>query len=133
MRMAVMVVALACCGPTGHGPRLLPYAVEEANNANQPLVVELGATWCRPCRIFETNVLPDPRVQEALRGVTFVRYDIDTPAGADAARRIGTHAVPVVAGIDREGTVRVFKKGTEQTAENFLEFLREVHEHLDQR
>jgi thiol:disulfide interchange protein len=126
-------MVLASCGPSGHGPRLLPYAVEEANAAHQPLVVELGATWCKPCRVFETKVLPDPRVQAALRGITFVRYDIDTGAGRDAARRIGTNVVPVVAGIDRDGVVRVFKKGTEQTADNFLEFLREVHAHLDQR
>lgn len=127
-----MLVALAGCGASGNGPRTLPYALEEANDAHQPLVVELGATWCQPCRIFETQVLPDPRVQEALKGITFVRYDIDTMAGEDAARRIGTRVVPVVAGIDRDGNVRVFKKGTEQTADRFLEFLREVHAHLDQ-
>jgi thiol:disulfide interchange protein len=127
-----VLAVLASCGPSGHSPRLLPYALEDANEAHQPLVVELGATWCKPCQIFETQVLPDPRVQAALHGVTFVRYDIDTNAGEDAARRIGTHVVPVMAGIDRTGKVRVFKKGTEQTADNFLEFLREVHAVLDQ-
>ena len=71
-------------------------------------------------------------VPQALRGIHFVRYDVDTPAGQDAMRRIGNRAVPSLAGIDREGTVRVFKQGTEETADNFLEFLREVHAHLEQ-
>ena len=128
-----MLVVLASCGAPASGHGTLPYALEEANAAHQPLVVELGATWCQPCHIFETKVLPDPRVQAALRGITFVRYDIDTGAGRDAQRRIGTHSVPVMAGIDRDGIVRVFKKGTEATPERFLEFLREVHAHLDQR
>lgn len=133
--MALVFAMLAGCATaaTGHGPRLLPYVLEDANAAHEPLVVELGATWCPPCHIFDERVLPDPRVQAALRGIHFVRYDVDTPAGNDAMRRIGNRGIPAVVGIDSEGTVRVFKQGTEQNADNFLEFLREVHAHLDQK
>jgi thiol:disulfide interchange protein len=131
VRHVVLVALLASCGPVPGGQRTLPYALEDANAAHQPLVVELGATWCKPCHIFETQVLPDPRVQAALKGIMFVRYDIDTGAGRDAQRRLGTNAVPVVAGIDRDGVIRVYKRGTEATPEHFLEFLREVHMVLD--
>lgn len=127
----MLAIAMAACAHTG--PLLLPYEVEEARDAHQPLVVELGASWCKPCRFFETHVLPDPRVQAALAGVRFVRYDIDTPAGRDAARRIGTSAVPTMVGLDRAGRVRLHKRGTEATPDEFLEFLREVHALLDER
>jgi thiol:disulfide interchange protein len=102
-----------------------------ANAAHQPLVVELGASWCAACKYFETKVLPDPRVQAALEGVTFVHHDVDTQVGEDAAHQLGVNALPTVAGIDRQGRIRVLKKGTEASPEHFLEFLREVHMVLD--
>jgi len=128
---ALIVVMLAACAHTG--PREIPYELEDANAANQPLVVELGATWCGPCRYFASHILPDPRVQAALVGIHFVRYDIDTRAGADAMQRCGARGVPTVVGIDRDGKIRVFQQGTEDTADTFLEFLREVHANLDQQ
>ena len=128
--LVALVMAVAACGAS-RGPGGLPYVVEQARAARVPLVVELGATWCGPCRIFESRVLPDPRVQEALKGIMFVRYDVDSPAGQDAQGRIGIRLVPVVVGIDGTGRVRLLKKGTESTPEHFLEFLREVHAVLD--
>ena len=129
--MTVLLLSMALAGCAHAGPRMLPFELEDANEAHEPLVVELGASWCAPCKVFTTNVLPDPRVQAALAGIRFVRYDVDTAAGRDAARRIGISGVPTVVGIDRGGRVRIYKRGTEQSADNFLEFLREVHAVLD--
>jgi thiol:disulfide interchange protein len=116
---------VTACAHTG--PRMLPYELEAANAAHEPLVIELGATWCGPCHIFAEKVLPDPRVQAALAGIHFVRYDVDTTAGADAQARVGSRGIPTVVGIDHDGHIRVYKQGTEDTADSFLEFLREVH------
>jgi len=132
VRAVLIAVLLSACGPHV-GPLLLPFELDTANDAHQPLVIELGASWCGPCQYFQAHILPDPRVQAALQGIHFVRYDVDTPAGADAQRRVGSHGVPSVAGFDRDGRVRVYKRGTEASVDNFLEFLREVHAVLDGR
>lgn len=125
---AAIAAAFVVTGCAAHtGPRLLPYELEEANTAHEPLVIELGATWCGPCHVFEDKVLPDPRVQAALAGIHFVRYDVDTNVGADARSRVRSRAIPTVVGIDRDGRIRVFKEGTDDSADSFLEFLREVH------
>jgi thiol:disulfide interchange protein len=133
MRARILIVLLLAACEAHTGPLLLPFELEAANDAKQPLVIELGASWCKPCQYFSANILPDPRVQAALQGIHFVRYDIDTHAGADAQARVGSHGVPSVAGFDRDGRVKVFKQGTEGSVDNFLEFLREVHVVLDQK
>jgi thiol-disulfide isomerase/thioredoxin len=125
-----IALAFSCAAPTGKGPLLLGYTIEKANEQHLPLVVEFNATWCKPCRVFAEQVLTDPRVTEALRDVMFVQYDIDTPAGADASHRCKVHTVPVVVGIDHDGFVRLIKRGTEPTADEFLEFLRQAKTRL---
>ena len=133
VRSLAITFALGCgstAGSTGHGPQLLPYAIEAANTSHRPLVVELGATWCKPCHIFAEHVLTDPRVQAALADFTFVQYDIDTPAGSDAIHRCRVSGVPTVVGIDHDGIVRLLKTGTEPTADEFLVFLRQAKTRL---
>jgi len=93
-------------------------------------VVEFYADWCKPCHVFATSVLPDPRVQQALRDVLFIRYDIDTSTGRDAMQRCRVRGIPAVVGIDHAGFVRVKKTGTEPTADELLVFLRQAHQAL---
>jgi thiol:disulfide interchange protein len=126
--LVALSIAWVGCGEPQHPT--LPFAIEKARDEHRPLVVEFNATWCKPCRVFATQVLPDPRVQAALRDVVFVQYDIDTMVGADAARRCRVRGVPAVVGIDHQGFVRLEKIGTEPNADQFLEFLRETRETL---
>ena len=83
--------------------------------------------------VFAEQVLTDPRVRDALREVTFVQYDIDTSAGADAARRCHVDGVPAVVGVDRVGNTPLRKAGIEPTADEFLAFLREAETTLSPR
>jgi thiol:disulfide interchange protein len=121
------LIVLVGCAPVDLDRALLPYAIEAARDQKKPLIIELGASWCKPCRIFEQRVLTDPRVQEAMRDVIFVRYDIDTPRGKDAQRRTRSRGVPTVLGIDHRGFIRVKKVGTEPTADEFLVFMKQAH------
>jgi len=130
MRVAwllALIVTGGCGGTTDLSHATLTYAVDAATDANRPLIVELSATWCKPCQIFATQVLTDPRVKEALRDVVFVSYDIDTAAGRDAMRRCHARGVPAVLGIDHDGIIRLEKFGTEPTADEFLVFMRQAH------
>jgi thiol:disulfide interchange protein DsbD len=123
-RLALIGV-LACAAEHPQHP-WLGIAIDEAKDADKPLVVEFYAEWCKPCHLFADSVLPDPRVQVALRDVMFLRYDIDTTTGRDAMRRCRVRGVPTVVGIDHAGFVRVKKTGTEPTADEFLVFLRQA-------
>ena len=128
MRAAMCVVlALAACGSADLAHETLPFAIQTANEQHRPLIVELSAAWCKPCQVFATRVLTDPRVKEAMRDVVFVTYDIDTPRGRDAMRRCRVNAVPAVLGIDHDGIIRLRKLGTEPTADEFLVFMRQAH------
>jgi thiol:disulfide interchange protein len=122
-----LFAALGGCGTTDLAHATLPYAIDAASEAHRPLIIELSATWCKPCHVFATQVLTDPRVKEALRDVLFVSYDIDTPNGRDAMQRCRVRGVPAVLGIDHEGVVRLEKLGTEPTADEFLVFMRQAH------
>lgn len=125
--LAASVLSLTAC--VKNAPQYLPVVVEDAAEQRKPLVVELYANWCKPCQAFEQNVLPDPRVQEALRDVMFVRYDVDRPTGQDAQARCRTNAVPTLVGIDREGKIRLLLKGAPD-AEHFLMFLQQARQVL---
>lgn len=132
-RVCMWLALGACVGAKAPPQGTLPFDLWAANNQGRPLIVELSATWCKPCQMFQTMVLSDPRVKEALRDVVFVTYDIDTPAGRDAMERSGIRSVPAVLGIDRDGVVRVAKIGTEPTPDEFLVFMQRAHTILSSR
>lgn len=55
-----------------------------AQHQGQPVVVELYADWCSPCRKFEAS-LASTAVQRALQHVTWIRADLSADAPEDAA------------------------------------------------
>jgi thiol:disulfide interchange protein len=132
MRSLVLLalgVVLGCGSDRSSGtaaPTLLADHIAAAGRAREPVVVELGAAWCKPCHDFAEHVLPDPRVQAALHGVDFVEYDIDTPAGADAMKRCNVAAIPAVVGLARDGTPQVLVAGAEPTVDQLVAFLTRV-------
>jgi thiol:disulfide interchange protein len=133
LRWLTLCIFISSCAAPDLGHATLPFAIEAASSADRPLVVELSATWCKPCQVFASQVLTDPRLEVALRDVLFVRYDVDTPPGRDAMARCRVRGIPAVLGIDHDGFVRLEKLGTEPTADEFLVFLRQVHQVLAPR
>lgn len=126
--LAACAAALSAC--VTPGPQYLPLVIKDAATQQKPLVVEFYANWCKPCQQFEQHVLPDPRVQEALRDVMFVRYDVERPTGQDAQRRCRVTALPSMVGIDGTGKIRLLKQGTESTPDEFLVFLKQAKQVL---
>jgi len=84
-------------------PPALELAIKQAASAHKPLVIEFGAAWCGPCKIFEAKVLPDISVQAALEGVTFVRYDVDEDPGDRAAQKLKVTVYPTFVVLDAAG------------------------------
>lgn len=85
-------------------PPALERVAESARAAHKALVVEVGASWCGPCKLLESQVLPHPTVQQALREVIFVRYDAEVGPGRAAARALSVHGYPTLIARAQDGT-----------------------------
>jgi thiol:disulfide interchange protein len=128
-RCVALALCIGCGSAASNNGTLLADRLAAANEANQPLVVEFGATWCKPCHDFADHVLTDPRVQTALRDIAFVQYDVDTASGADAAKHCNVEGVPAVVSIARDGTPQPLNPGREPTVNEFVTFLQQIKTH----
>ena len=128
MRALVLAVALAGCAPRAAGStETLAAAIARAHDAQKPLVVELGAPWCQPCRELAKHVLPDPRVVAALRDVTFVQYETQTARGGEVAEHLGISALPSFIVFDASGAVRASIVGRAPTVDELVALLANAH------
>ena len=75
---------------------------EAAELAGLRPVLEFGATWCPPSRMFG-EVLGDPRMVAALVGIYLIRVEIDDFTSDPRARELGVTSVPVFFELDAEG------------------------------
>lgn len=92
--LALLLLVLAGCA---HGRWSAGVAHDD-----RAVLAAFGAAWCEPCRQFDREYLTDPELQRALRGVRFVRYDIDSLGGQAAYRLIinrEPRQVPMFAGL----------------------------------
>lgn len=93
----------------GHCKRPLPWIVdagdddfaEVADNATQPVVVDLWATWCGPCRMVSPAL---EQVSRDLAGrIKLVKVDVDK--NPRVSRRFEVQAVPTLLVLDHGETV----------------------------
>lgn len=110
-RALVLGILVLATQARADAPPAIADAIKQAASAHKPLVLEFGAQWCGPCKLFESKVLPDAQVQAALKGVMFVRYDVDDDVGGEAAARYSVTAYPTFLVVDRKGTEVSRKQG----------------------
>ena len=80
----------------------------ERDASGQVTLVEFYADWCVSCKVIETEVFGDPRVQRSLAGVLLLRADV-TANDARHRELMRTHQVigpPTVMMFDTEGRER---------------------------
>ncbi len=88
-------------------------------NGSKATFVLLTASWCQWCRIFESEVLKEPRVQKALQSDYNTRYvDVDLhPQWQDIPDFAG---LPTIAIFDKEGQLLLVRSGYRETEELLL-------------
>jgi len=94
--------------PEGKADRIVwveSYAkgMEEAKKAGKPMMIDLYADWCGPCRMLDEQVWTDARVIEAAAGYVCVKVDVDKDAAT--ADKYRASAIPLVVFAHSDGTV----------------------------
>ena len=82
---------------------LLDDALAKANAENKPIVLDLNAEWCAPCRQLERLTFPDPKVKALLEQTVFLR--IDTDKYPDIAQRLGVEGLPDIRFVLPDGRI----------------------------
>lgn len=107
---AMLMVALP------RGFPLLDNTLAKAKAENKPIVLDLNAEWCAPCRKLELLTFPDPRVKALLEQTVFLR--IDTDKNPVIAQRLGVEGLPDIRFVLPDGTI-IRQLRSFQDAESF--------------
>jgi thiol:disulfide interchange protein len=87
--------------PTGFP--LLDEALAMAKAENKPIVLDLNAEWCAPCRQLERLTFPNLKVKALLEQTVFLR--IDTDKYPEIAQRLGVEGLPDIRLALPDGTI----------------------------
>ena len=85
------------------GFSLLDDALAKAKTENKPVVLDLNAEWCAPCRQLERLTFPDPKVKALLEQTIFLR--IDTDKYPEIANQLGVEGLPDIRFVLPDGTI----------------------------
>ncbi len=93
-----------------------PHQPNGLGHATRPRVVELKAAWCQWCRVFEHEILPDPRVRRVLaQHFEALTVDIEqSPAWMDLP---GVEGLPTLVFFDAAGRHVLSRSGYREASE----------------
>lgn len=125
-------VASSVATPAPPSRDTLPLEKKRAIEARKMLVLEFGAEWCSPCKVFERDVLPKESVRVALTQVHFVRYDAETAVGKEAGRALGVEGYPTFLAVRTDGEVASVVQGS-LTETEFVRWINQVAKDFEPR
>ena len=103
---ALLVVPKPAAAP---GPAWRPYtqaALEQAQRAGRPAIIDVYADWCLPCVEMDHTTFRNPTVVHALADVATLRLDVTSGVSKDGERLLEQYRVfgaPTVLFFDRTG------------------------------
>ncbi len=78
-------------------------ALKESSESGRPVLVDLWAVWCEPCKVMEKTTFKDPRVLAAVEG--FIPLRVDADADTVFVERYGIEIFPTTLFLDDKGRV----------------------------
>lgn len=82
----------------------LDSALALAGETGKPVLLDLYADWCGPCRTLGEEYFTSPEMQEVLGRFVLARADVDGNEGSALASRFGADAIPCVIILSADGT-----------------------------
>ena len=79
----------------------IPAALAEAKRTGRPVLVNIWAAWCKPCKMMEETTYRDPDVRQAIEN--FVPLKVNADLQQAFIRRYRVHAYPTVLVLDGDG------------------------------
>jgi thioredoxin-like negative regulator of GroEL len=110
-RFKILVSALSCClafvaladEPSAEIPWITgtTKALKASRETGRPVVVDLWAVWCEPCKVMEKTTFRDPRVLAVIAG--FVPLKVDADADTVFVERYDIEIFPTTLFLDEDG------------------------------
>ncbi|MCC6749506.1 MAG: thioredoxin family protein [Deltaproteobacteria bacterium] len=102
-------------------------ALERAKRHQKPLLIDVWARWCIPCKEMESKVLADAAVRRELGRFVMFKADVteDTAAVRALRQRYRAAEIPLLIALDSEGRERM-RVGKIDSADELLTLLRRV-------
>ena len=128
-------IALAGCGSSAsqHAGWIeddMDAAMAQAEEEGKPLLIDLYADWCGPCRTLSEQFFPSDELQPVLENFVLAKIDIDTQSGGEIANRYGVSSIPTIIIAEADGTEIERIVGTTPTAVEYAEALQEIVDRL---
>jgi tetratricopeptide (TPR) repeat protein/thioredoxin-related protein len=94
--------------PAAHVPFIegRPFAeiLKKAKATKKPLMIDVYATWCGPCKLMDRTTFADPGVISWVKATVIpVRFDAEKGEGRRVAIRYGAFSFPTVLFLDPDG------------------------------
>lgn len=102
---------------------------EKALRLGKPVLIDLHAEWCRPCRMMDQQVFAQKEVGEFINSrFVAARYDVDRKTGQALMKRYGNGAIPLLLVFSPQGQLL----GRITGASSAGKLLRDLQRILDQ-
>lgn len=106
--LALSILFMAYTYYPGEGIKWIPYNQDIASaglKEKRPIMLEISAEWCLPCRAMEKKVFKDPGVVSLSKDILCIRMDLTRkqPFQEEILKRYHVRGVPTIIFIDRDG------------------------------
>ena len=99
-------------------------AMTRAKRENKPLMIDVYATWCGPCKMMEKEVYTDPDV--IAQSANWVSVKIDGEKRPDVAQAYGVKGYPTILFVHNSGKPFAILPGAE-AAPAFVQTMRDAY------
>jgi thiol-disulfide isomerase/thioredoxin len=107
LALVALVVLLTASGPraVAAAATSLEEALDQGEARGVPVLVDVFATWCGPCKAFDRDAQQNPEIQEVLGKVVVYKIDGESPHGLPFAQQYRVTKFPTYILMNGDGNV----------------------------